>query len=393
MVPKYRESFNANFTEAKYQHFLEALEREVGTKIEFRVCETPLFLERALVDEMQEAALSLLTQAMRPAYLAESMRAVPERFKVPNDDAFPTFAAVDLALTHDAQGHVQPKLIELQGFPSLYCYQAILPKVYKNVYGLKPDFRYFLGGLDEEQYLWLLREAVLAGHDPENVILMDIRPLQQKTSPDFICAERMLGVRPVCVSEITKRGRQLYYRQDGKEIRIHRIYNRLIIDEFVKSNIEIQFDFRDDLEIEWAPHPNWFFRISKFTLPFLDHPTVPTAYFLDQLDQYPADLNDYVLKPLYSFAGSGVNVDPSPADLDAIPAAERGNYLLQKKIQYAPIVPTPNEPSKVEVRMMFIWTDKLYPAIMLARFSKGKMMGVDYNKNKDWVGSSCVLFE
>src|SRR5262249_17258404 len=120
------------------------------------------------------------------------------------------------------------------------------------------------------------------------------------------------------------------------------------------------------------------------------------AWFLDQLDRYPAELDQFVLKPLFSFAGSGVKVNITPADLDTIPADQRGNYLLQEKVAYAPVIKTPDEPSKVEVRVMFLWPDEAESPLavtLLTRLSKGVMMGVDFNKNKTWVGSSCGFFE
>jgi hypothetical protein len=170
----------------------------------------------------------------------------------------------------------------------------------------------------------------------------------------------------------------------------------VIVDELVRKDVPFNFDYRDELEVEWAGHPNWFFRLSKFSLPFLNHPAVPRSWFLNQLNDYPEDLENFVLKPLFSFAGSGVKVNITRADLDAIPEAERGDYLLMEKIFYAPVIQTPDEPSKVEIRLMSLWPDDApepIPAMFLGRMSKGAMMGVDFNKNKTWVGSTACFFE
>jgi hypothetical protein len=299
---------------------------------------------------------------------------------------------VDFAITRDENGKLAPKLIELQGFPSLYGFQIVLTQTFQRAYNLS-HLEYLLNGITFDRYVSLLKQALLGQHDPENVVLMEIEPEKQKTACDFVCTEKFTGVKPVNITEIKKRGRKLFYRKNGKEIPIHRIYNRVIVDEFIKKNIACDFDFRDELEVEWAGHPNWYFRISKFSLPYLRHPAVPRAYFFDQLERYPQPLENYVLKPLFSFAGSGVKIDVTPADLDAISPTDRPFHLLQEKIEYGPVIKTPDAASKVEVRMMFLWLNEPLPVTTLARLSQGKMLGVDFNKNKTWVGASCCLFE
>lgn len=395
MISELRQKFNREFTEEKYQRFLLALDRAVGSKIEFRPCETPVFLPKVFLAEMEQAGKELIAQLATPEYLAASARAVPVEFNAPNEGAHPHFVQVDFAVTRDADGKFQAKLIELQGCASLYAFQMLLPHEYQRLYDLN-GLEYLLNGLTDERYIALLKDVFVAQHDPAQVVLMEIDPLHQKTLPDFRMTEKLFGISTVNVSEIIKRGSKLYYSRDGRETEIRRIYNRVIIDEFVRKGVKANFDFRDELDVEWAGHPNWYFRMSKFSLPFLNHPTVPRAWFLNQLNDYPADPENFVLKPLFSFAGSGVKVSITHEDLDAVPVAERGDYLLQEKITYAPVVETPDEPSKVEVRMMFVWPDVATEPIAvttLTRLSKGAMMGVDFNKNKHWVGSSCAFWK
>ncbi|HMV47074.1 MAG TPA: hypothetical protein PLD20_09860 [Blastocatellia bacterium] len=395
MIPHLRESFNAKFTEEKYRRLLDALNQAVGVNIEFRPCETPVFLPTDLLTEMQQAGKELIAQLCTPDYLAASARAVPADYNAPNEGARPDFIQVDFAVTRDAEGRFAPKLIELQGCASLYAFQYLMPQEYQRVYDLG-DLNCRLSGLTDEGYLESLRRVFLNGHTPEQTVLMEITPLHQKTLPDFTATEKLFGIPYVDVSEIIKRGNKLFYLREGREIEIRRIYNRVIIDEFVRKGVKANFDFRDELDVEWAGHPNWYFRMSKFSLPFLNHPTVPRAWFLNQLDEYPNDLENFVLKPLFSFAGSGVKVSITREDLDAVPANERGDFLLQEKVVYAPVIETMDEPSKVEIRVMFVWPeDAAEPVAVttLARLSKGAMMGVDFNKNKTWVGSSCSFFE
>ena len=392
MVPSLRDRYNAQFTVEKYREFLRMLDETVGTKIEFRVCETPVFLPKDLLHEMQQAAVEIIGQLNTPAYFNESVKAVPEKYRVPNEDAHPLFVQVDFAIIRDAHGRLAPRLIELQGFPSLYGFQIFFSQTYQRFFDLS-SLEFLLGGLTLERYIALFKQALLGDHAPENVILMEIEPEQQKTLPDFTCTEKLTGVKAVCITKIKKRGKKLFYLQNSKEIPIHRIYNRVVVDEFIQKNIQCELDFRDELEVEWAGHPNWYFRMSKFSIPYLYHPAVPKAFYLHQLKNLPPNLQHYVLKPLFSFAGSGVKVEVTPADIDALTTTVRPQYLLQEKIEYVPVIKTPDEMSKVEVRVMFLWLDKPLPVTTLARLSKGKMMGVDYNKNKDWVGASCCFFE
>lgn len=392
MITHLRERFNSEFTEQKHARVLKELESLVASPIQFRVAETPVFLPLELVRGIEGASMALIEQLDTPAYRAASDAAVPAAYAVQREDAHPTFIVIDFAITAGPDGALRPKLIELQGFPSLFGFQSFIPKVFQEVYGLR-ELPYFLGGLVEADYVPLLRRAIRGRHAPENVILTDLRPLEQKTYPDFACTEKLTGVKPVCITDLVKRGRKLYYKPDGRgEIPIHRIYNRTIIDELERKGVVLPFSFTDDLDVEWAGHPNWYFRWSKFSLPFLNHPTVPRAWLLSQLDRYPDDLESFVLKPLFSFAGTGVKVDVTRADLDAIPEKERPGYLLQEKVSYGGLIKTLDEPSKVEIRAMFIWIDRPVAITTLPRMSKGKMMGVDFNKNKTWVGSSCCFW-
>jgi hypothetical protein len=261
-----------------------------------------------------------------------------------------------------------------------------------DVYGLDKGLQYLLGGLDSASYLTLLRQAIVGGQDPENVILMEIDPQHQKTLPDFLLTEKLLGIRTVDIRAIRKDGSRLYWESDGKKIPIRRIYNRAIVDELERKNAKLGFDFRDDLDVEWAGHPNWYFRISKYSIPYLKHDSVPKTWFLDQLSEVPHDLENYALKPLYSFAGLGVVIAPTREDIAAVSAERRSQYILQERLHFEPVITTPFGATKVEVRVMYIWVDELMPVLTILRMGRGLMMGVDHNRNMEWVGSSAGLF-
>ena len=392
MIPSYRQAFNAGFTSEKYQQLRRELTARCGMEVPFALCETPCFFPAALVERMGEDGKTLIRQLVEnPDYRARSQASIPVQFRVPNEAAHPMFVQVDFGLVRDAAGELQPKLVELQAFPSLYAYQPVLAQAYMDVFGLDPKLRYFLSGLDAASYKRLLQDAIVAGHDPANVVLMEIHPEEQKTRPDFLLTEKLLGIRTVCITKIRKEGRRLFYEEGGQRVPIARIYNRTIVDELERKGIALPFDFRDELDVEWAGHPNWYFRISKYSIPYLKHESVPRTWFLDQLKAVPADLEHFVLKPLYSFAGLGVAIAPKRNDLDAIPPAKRSEYILQERLNFTPVVETPYGWTKVELRIMYIWLDKLVPVLTVVRMGRGLMMGVDHNKNMQWVGSSAAL--
>ena len=376
MVPELRKRFNQSFTPEKYQRFLAKLARRCGTAIAFRNCETPCFFPAALIEKMSRYGRELAAQLLaNPEYLAASSASIPAAYNVPNEAPRPLFLQVDFGI--DCAG--EPKLVEIQGFPSLYAYQPVVAETYRDVYGLDPALRYFLSDRD---YWAMLRKAILGDCDPENVVLMEIDPRNQKTLPDFLMTEKYCGIRTVSLCDIRKRGNRLYHG----DVPIHRIYNRVIVDELERKQIRPPFDFRDPLDVQWAGHPNWYFRLSKFSLPYLRHPAVPKTWFLDQLREPPADLENYVLKPLYSFAGLGVVISPTR---EQVAAADPAGSILQEKVDFAPVIDTPCGGTKAEVRIMYIWLDEQPEAVLtIVRMGRGKMIGVDHNRDLEWVGAS-----
>jgi hypothetical protein len=392
MIPSLRQEFNAKYTPEKFQAFQKRMAEACGMAVPFRLCETPCFFPKPLLDQMSQYGKELIQQLNGLEYRKASFLSIPPDFNVPRETPHPMFVQVDFGLVRDDAGKLHPKLVELQGFPSLYAYQAMLSQVYIQAFGLDPNLGYLLGGLDWEAYKKLLRRAVLGNRDPENVILMEVDPLQQKTLPDFVLTERLLGVKTVAITDIKKVGRYLFYENGGKRTPIHRIYNRAIVDELIRKNLRLPLQFNEELEVEWAGHPNWYFRMSKYSLPFLKHECVPRTEFLDRVEKIPKDLDNYVIKPLFSFAGLGVIMNPRKEDLAAIPKNKRSEFILQERMNFAPVIETPFGGTKAEVRIMYIWVDELVPVMTIVRMGRGLMMGVDQNKNMEWVGSSAGLY-
>lgn len=393
MIPELRLDFNGRFSDEKYERFLTLLNERCGTHVLFRNCETPCFLPAHLLERMARYGADLIHQLTgNTRYLEAADRSVPSKFRAPHDSTHPLFVQADFGLVRDVRGEVQPKLVEIQGFPSLYAYQPVLADVYRDAYDLDSSLSSFLGGLDGTSYRDLLRRAILGRCDPENVVLLEIDPAEQKTRADFLLTRKTWGVETVDIREIRKDGDRIYYEREGRRVPIRRIYNRTIADELIRKGIRAEFDFRDDLDIEWAGHPNWFFRISKFSLPWLKHPSVPRTWFLSEVEEWPSDLasdlENYVLKPLYSFAGSGVIIGPTSADIESVPNNRRAEYILQERMAFEPVIETPFGPTQAEIRIMYVWLDELRAVTTIVRMGRGKMMGVDHNRDLKWVGAS-----
>ena len=402
MIRELRQSFNQGWSEAQFRDLVARLETRTGATLGFPISETPCFFPRSLMDELSATGLELVEQILdNPNARAAALAAVPARFQpatslgssVPESEPLPTFLQVDFGLVRGASGAIEPKLVELQAFASLYGFQLAVAEAYRAAFNLDSSLGVSLGGLSAPAYHDLVGQALLNGHDPKHVVLMEIEPRRQKTWPDFVVTEQMWGIRAVDTTEIERDGRRLFYQRDGVRTPIARIYNRVIPDELERKNAPMLFDYRDQLDVEWAGHPSWYFQISKFSIPWLKHRSVPETWFLHELDRLPADRDRYLLKPLFSFAGGGIIFAPTDAQIAAIPADQRSNFILQERIQFEPVIGTPDGPTQAEIRIMYVYTDagELTPVLPLIRMGRGKMMGVDHNKGLRWVGASAGL--
>ena len=395
MHSELRARFNADFTSEKYAALLRCVNEATKWPADFRISETPIFLTREFTDEVTRAAYTIVDQTRTQEFARNAASAIPKGLEVPNESAHPNFLVIDFGICAEGDRLI-PRLIELQAFPSLFGFQLLLLDCIRKAYPAIPrNWTSSFGGIKDEAYIELLRRTIVADSDPENVVLLEIEPEKQKTRVDFAATQALLGIRPVCVTKIKKRGRQLFYDRNEREVQIERIYNRVIFDELIrKPDLNLPFQFQDDLDVKWVGHPNWYFRISKHSLPYLKTEQTSPAFFADE---FPAGerIDSYVLKPLYSFAGLGVELEPTRQKLSALKNPHE--WILQRKIDYAAFVPTVDGlQSKAEIRMMFVWPDDDRDPVLvnnLVRMSQGKMMGVDFNVDKTWVGASIALHD
>ena len=397
MIPQFRKIFNESFTPEKYHAFLEDLNAKHPGAIEFRVAETPVFVPDDFREKMISACESIVDVVTAPGFIKASERAIPPGDFVPGNESHPHFIAFDFGVCINEKNELEPQLIEMQGFPTLYGSQVYYPEIIQKHFPVSASFTQYLGGYNRNRYLEDLKKILLGKDEPENTILLEIKPREQKTRIDFYCTQDYLGIQPVCITELMAEGKQLFYINEitKKKTRVNRIYNRVIFDDLhaQKDNLGKHIDLNGNWDVEWIPHPNWFYRISKHTLPFIKHPYIPETVFLDQIKTIPADLENYVLKPLFSFAGQGVIIDIRPEDIQSV--SDPANWILQRKVNYAPVIPTMDDAAKVEIRIMYFWPEgssRPVPAINLARLSKGKMIGVRYNQDRTWVGGSVAFF-
>jgi hypothetical protein len=419
LIPELRTEFNAKFTSAAYLKLQELLALRCAGPVQFRVAETPIFVSKSMLNEMAALGTSMAHYLVaNPEYLASARRAIPAGYDVAAQTAHPHFLTADFALVRDGSGALVPRLVEIQAFPSVFAYQFELCAAYREVFGLPHSLGIFLGGLNERSYWELLGQTIVGHHDPENVALTEIDPLDQKTFPDFELTRRRLGIAVVNISSLEPEGNKLYYRdRANRRIPLNRIYNRAIADELISRKVKLPFDLSREWNVEWAGHPNWYFLISKYSIPFLScsgrFPNVPPASFVDQFlqgaaknlpagshsgllqtgDSGPA-YDHLLLKPLFSFAGKGIEFSPTRARLEAIPPEDRAGYIVQQRMRFEPTIETPFGLTQAEIRILYLWPDAgdLTPALSLVRLGRGKMMGVDHNKNHEWVGGSAAFY-
>jgi hypothetical protein len=397
MIPAIRKAYNDSFTQEKYQAFLKDLHAVHPDAIEFRVAETPIYVSKEFTHKMLDACESIVDIITDAKFMELTKNAIPKNLQVPGETSFSDFIAFDFGICVNDADEYEPQLIEMQGFPTLFAYEVLLDDIFRKHFPVGDHFSCYLGGYNRETYLQFLKEIIVADHQPEEVILLEIFPRQQKTRIDFHCTEEYLGIKMVCLTELIKEGRQLYYLHEGKKTHIKRIYNRIIFDDLQQQSAEVQEKGKilfEELDVEWCPHPNWFYRISKYTLPLIRHPYVPPTFYLHEIKQLPEDLENYVLKPLFSFAGQGVLIDVTKEDIDNVKDPE--NWILQRKVKYADVIATPDVAAKAEIRIFYFWKKgdaRPVATNNLARLSKGKMIGVRYNKDKEWVGGSFCYFE
>lgn len=391
-----RKEFNNRFSDSKYQSFLDALNSKHPGAIEFRIAETPVFVPLNFGKKIVAACEHIVDLIVDPSFRKLTDRSIPSFEKVPNETDHSHMIAFDFGVCINENGELEPQLIEMQGFPTLFGFQVYYPEVLLQFFNIPENYSHYLSNYKKETYLADLRQVIMGDHKKENVILLEIKPHEQKTRIDFYCTQDYLGIEPVCITELIQEGRKLYYMKNGKKTPVLRIYNRMIFDDLRAQQADLGnfVDITADLDVEWVPHPNWFYRISKFTLPFIQHPYVPETFFLNEVKQLPGDPGNFVLKPLFSFAGQGVVIDITEDDINKIKDPE--NWILQRKVKYADIIQTPDIPAKAEIRIMYLWKDgerRPKAAVNLARLSKGKMIGVRYNQDKTWVGGSVAFFE
>lgn len=397
MVSSIRTTFNADFTDKKYQDYLHELDSFHPGALDFRIAETPVFCDKVFTSKMLSACEDFVDIILSTSFKSASSKAIPAHLNVPGESDQPNFIAFDFGICENEQGELEPQLIELQGFPTLFAFQVIQDEMVRKFFDIPAGYDSYLEGFNKASYLKLLREIILNGHEPDQVILLEVFPENQKTRIDFFFTEDYVRIKQVCLTALIKKGKKLFYINNGVETEIKRIYNRVIFDDLQQQSRAVQEKGKillEELEVEWAPHPNWFFRISKYTLPFIKNKFVPETNFLSDLKDLPHDLGNYVLKPLFSFAGQGVIIDLAKSDIEKITDPE--NWILQRKVKYANIIKTPDGPAKAEIRIFYFWKDgdaRPVATNNLTRISKGKMIGVRYNKDKSWVGGTLAYFE
>ena len=396
MIKAVRLAYNKAFSESNYEKMLAELSNQAPATMGFRISETPIFIDVAIKKALLKAGDEINAFITSSEFKEKSKNSFSSIITPPNEGPLPECIVMDFALCMNNDNKVVPKLIELQGFPSLFGFQVMYDIAFRNNFDIPDGFSPYLNNYTQESYLAHLRK-IIKGNQGKHTILLELFPEQQKTKIDFEITKQLIDIPVVCVTELVKEDCHLYYIRDHKKYLIERIYNRVVWDELEKQSSEVQAKaalLSTDVSLEWVTHPNHYYRISKYILPYLNSSFVPNTQFLGDAKTIPDNLNDYVLKPLFSYAGQGVLIDVTKSDIEQIKDPQ--NWILQEKVEYTSLIETPSGPAKTEIRLFYFWDDltkKYIATLNLARLSKGKMIGVSYNTNATWVGGSIAYFE
>ncbi len=390
MIAELRKFINDTYNSTRYKNALLYLSENAGGLPKFKISETPVFISQNLLNSLKEVSNYIIDEIKKDSFIALTNAAIPAKKRVCGEESHPNFLAIDYAICENEKGELIPRLIELQGFPSVFAYQYFLSEAYASAYEIPKNLTPFFSDLDIDSYIKLFEKTVLGDYSADEVILLEIYPTQQKTEIDFIITQKIIGIKTVCVTQLRAEDKTLYYLLNGKKIIVKRIYNRLILEELTPqqlSEISISLDF--DYDIEWATHPNHFYRISKFLMPFLNHRLIPKSYFADQIPSHILDFGNYILKPLFAFAGQGVKLNITVKDIREI--NDKQDWIIQEKVKYAGAIKMPEEAIKCEIRLMYLWPDENENptlAINMCRLSNTRFMNVGQNAVHKWVGSS-----
>lgn len=205
MIEEVRDRYNANFRENIFEDFLADIQKETENNLDFNICETPLFINEKLSNKLIDASYLIVEELKSNEFKKHSRNAVPEALLVPNENDHPHFLQIDFGITTDNNGEFLPQVIELQGFPSLYAYQAFLNIMIKKHFYIPDEFSNYFNDLNFDSYIKLLHKLILGDCPPENVILLEIDPWKQKTRIDFYLTKKYLGIETVCLTKIKKK--------------------------------------------------------------------------------------------------------------------------------------------------------------------------------------------
>ena len=352
MIPALRHDFNTRFRPETFRTLLHSLDAIARTHVAFPVAETPCFFPASMLDEMSRIGIDLTLQLVNdPDYLARSLAAIPEAWRAADQNAHPHFLTADFGLVREHSGRLAPRLVEMQAFPSVFGFQWAVSEAYRSAFSLDPSLRYLLGGLDESQFWKLLARTIVAGHDPETVVLIDVDPANQKTLPDFHITADRLGIRIVDIAAL-----EVLDPSRDSPTQLDRVSATAITAAsfpFAASTIA-----PSSTSSSAGKSPSSSTTASPSTL---NGPAIPTGISTSASspspsstippfrppsssttgsessapasksargpkesprDRLPADRDRLILKPLYSFAGQGILFAPTDDQLAAIPPAQ-----------------------------------------------------------------------
>lgn len=391
MFTKIREQFNAVFDISQSKNIWDDIDKEFPGYRDFKIAEIPVFLDNELKSKLLMAGNTCLDVILAPDFIQKNMGS---EFQFGQKNSKPDFICLDFAITLNEHDEFIPKLIEAQGFPTLLGFQQYLTGKFKKHCQIPSGFTSHFNRINAFHFSEKIGSILKQYGD--DTVLLEAYPEKQRTRLDFKLTEAYWGIKTVCLSQIEANSGKLYYKTGDNLKPINAIYNRVIIEEVVKTYPELltKIELLKEVEVSWISHPDWYYLISKAALPLFKGPYVPSSKIFYKGDDIPENLEDYILKPLFEYGGDGVQLDLNQSIFES--CLENVPYLLQQKVRYADCILLPNgQKRKAEIRLIYGQEpSKKRPTLLanLTRLSDSGWMNTSQNFT-DFTGGSIAFFE
>jgi len=338
----------------------------------FKATSSEVFLfPKELKSELIEAATGITNQLFSSRVLTLAESNITDNSNILDFRSYknlpePYFMTIDLA--YAPGGGTNFKLIEAQAFLSI---SHMFFEHYSKLLDLNRDVF-----LNFEAYQHFLRKI-----QNNHSILLEDCPWEQKTAIDFHLLQKQASIEVLNFRGIL----------GSHALKEKLIYNRLIFadltaQEFANAKISLS----GLPNARWLHHPDWYYFVSKSSLPYITSPWAAQSFLVaDKPLNFEPKSNAWVLKPLFDYGCSGVNLNPSRTDIENVDAPKE--WLLQQKIELKHL---PGTELFGEIRVVLFNTDNGWePVMFFGRINDKPFLGSQhFNLNNPQCGTAAIEF-